>query len=526
MRVSRRNFLKGAGALGAGAFVGGMLGCSAPRATANSADEELLADASNMEEAHDPVEIIECDVVVIGSGTAGTCAALSAAERGGNVIVLEKLAVLGGSSLFAEGVGAIGSDLQKEKGIEVTVKEMVDRSDKYHHYACNHGVLQRFMEESGATINWLAAHGVTFYDAMKLGDSAPTWHTPYEGGRLTGAVGSYMLPILFDAAEECGVTFMTNTSATSLFLEEGSVKGVYAQSEKGEILLQAGRGVVLATGGYGNNAEMFKRFTNVDVNTVRYWGTEGHDGDGIAMGVAAGAALHKPGAVQWCLSVLPHCGTYEEPVASAFGCWTNLQVNETGQRFCSEGTTSDFTYIGNAFLSQNRVVSILTQAEVDLVESEGFTAPITSTIPPIPGFADMVKEDQDVAVFDTLDELATHFSIDAEGLARTVELYNGYCETGVDEEFGKPAEFLRPCSSGPYYAAQLMTSFFTTVGGLKVDRLLRVVSEDGDPIEGLYAVGCDAAGLYGFDYDVGTMSGGQQGWCATGGRLVGEYLMA
>jgi fumarate reductase flavoprotein subunit len=508
MELTRRGFV------GAAAVAGVAAGCAS---TGAAVAEEAAA--------HNPVETIDCDVVVLGSGTGGICAALSAAENGGTVVLLEKNETLGGSSAFSEGIAGVGTNLQKKMDIEIDADEVIAASESYHHYACNHNVLKTFVQESGETLNWLEGFGVTFYDIMQMGNSYPTWHFPNEGGRLTGSVGTYMLSYLYDAAEKLGVQILASTPATDLVVEDGAVTGVYAAGEVGELQVNAARGVVIATGGFGSDDEMFARYANKDRSTVKYWGTAGHDGDGIRMGVAAGADLHKPGAIMWGTTCLPNCTMYDDPVVVAFCLAMNLQVNEDAQRFCAQGPTSDFTYIANAFSSQGKVVTIMSQADIDRIATEGFVSPMAGEIEAIPPFADLVAADEDIVAFDTLDEVAEHFGINPQKLAETVERYNGYCETGVDEEFGLDPIYLHPLTEGPYYAAPMMASYWTTVGGLRVSPEMRVMNTEGEPIKGLFAVGSDAGGIYGFDYDVGTMSGSQQGWSATGGRIAGRVAM-
>ncbi|BDE97030.1 FAD-dependent oxidoreductase [Raoultibacter timonensis] len=521
--MNRRSFLAGAGMAGlalAGASAITLAGCSNAMGAGDAADGSSAAPVE-----HNPVETLDCDVVVVGSGTAGICAALSAAENGAKVIVLEKNGALYGSSVFAEGVGAIGSRLQKELGVEIDPQEMMDKSVLYHHWACNQVVLRKFLDECGPTIDWLETHGATFYDLFKIAGSAPTWLLPNEGGRLTGGVGKYMLPPLEDSARAMGVEFRISSPATELLIEDGAVKGIYAETENGEILINTAKGVILATGGYGNNAEMFKEFSHNDLDGYVFWGSEGHDGNGISMGVAAGGALHHPEAVMNSLLAPPSSFSYETPVAVAFGQSCNFQVNESGARFWNENSTGDFTFLGNTALAQEKIVSIVTETELlDVQENGLFVLVAGGVMGPFPTLVDDVAADPDITKFDTLDEIAEFYGIDADGLKASVERYNGFADAGIDEEFGKDPSLLHRVEP-PFYTSLLLPSFYTTVGGLKVTPDMQVVAEGGGVIPGLFAVGCDAAGIYGFDYDVGTMTGSQQGWCATGGRLAGAKII-
>lgn len=87
------------------------------------------------------------------------------------------------------------------------------------------------------------------------------------------------------------------------------------------------------------------------------------------------------------------------------------------------------------------------------------------------------------------------------------------------------ADMLLPVSKAPFYGGKVTPTLFTTVGGLKVNSQMQVVNEAGEAIGGLYAAGGDANGMYGANYDVDVMSGGQQGWCATSGRLAAEHAV-
>ena len=108
----------------------------------------------------------------------------------------------------------------------------------------------------------------------------------------------------------------------------------------------------------------------------------------------------------------------------------------------------------------------------------------------------------------------------------SIEKYNGYCEKGVDEEFAKGAEYLFALESGPYYAFELKTGIFASVGGLKITTDAQVLDEHKNPVPHLYAVGNDAGGLYGDSYDVSICEGSCQGFAVFSGKAAAEHIAA
>ena len=521
--MNRRSFVCAAAAVGVGAA------CTATalagEARSSAADDAAASPASSAKKEHRPSETVDCDVVVVGSGTGGTCAALRAAELGAKVVLLEKREVLGGSSYFTEGVGAIGSRLQKEQGIEIDIPDVYRRLQVFHHNAALGGPLMTYLQNSGATIDWMMDNGATFTTVFGVGDSIPAWHLPGTPTELV-SVGDAVLTPLQERLQGMA-DVRTQTPATDLIVEDGRVTGVYATDADGnEIRFNASRGVVLASGGYTNNKELFEEFTRFNHDDFYPWGVEGRDGDGIRMArEAVGAEMHCPGAVMYVTGhIVP--SNYLGMDNSLFTFQPNFRVNEAGKRYFDESYCVDFSMCANALLTQHHVVSILDQAQLDALQTDGPVMQNMFIGGPVPNATELCEQSEAVVVCDTLEELAEKLDIDPEGLAASVERYNGFCETGVDEDFGKPAEYLQPISTPPYYGAVLHPDMFTTVGGIKVNENLQVIDTEGHIVDGLYAVGSDAGAIYGADYDVGVMSGSQQGWASTGGKLAAEHIMA
>ena len=115
--------------------------------------------------------------------------------------------------------------------------------------------------------------------------------------------------------------------------------------------------------------------------------------------------------------------------------------------------------------------------------------------------------------------------LDPTALKDTVDQYNQYCEDGYDPDFNKPADYLIPVKTAPFYGVKTIPVYMTTVGGLRVDERARVLNKEGKPMHGLYACGSDAGGLYGYSYDVNVAAGSQQSWCCVSARFAVEDML-
>ena len=258
------------------------------------------------------------------------------------------------------------------------------------------------------------------------------------------------------------------------------------------------------------------------------------------MGRDNGAKLCRyPSAAMWYGGCLPgimygtelYCATAFQPL---------LWVNENCERFIDEEYAErNFSFSGNGHSTQKRVVSILSQAQMDMLVNEGTIYGCGAYIwagSKLDGSAtgkamwDEYNEqlelgNEHIYTGATIAELAENAGLDPVALERTIETYNGYCAAGVDGDFNKPAEFLLPlpAEDGPFYGFDLVPGVFTTVGGLLIDDCMQCVDADDQPIVGMYAAGCDAGGLEGDSYDVAICEGSKQCFCAYSGKLAAEH---
>jgi fumarate reductase flavoprotein subunit len=541
--LSRRNFLKGATVSAVSVAALGVISACSPKVLTDSpeqtATEALEPVPTENAVATAPVvseslmskvgETIEADVVVLGSGGSGSAAATRAAQLGLKTILLEKNAIYGGTSMFTEGLFALGSHWQKEAGIDYKIGEVFGKAMEYHHWLADGKLNHAFFEASAANLDWMEEVGIRFRAVSTLGVALTTWHLyEAEEGEVSGAKYVRMWQA---AAENQGATIMLSTPGRELVMEDGKVAGMIAEKEDGSYIFIKAPVVILATGGYANNPESIDEFCDFSSDRIEPMGMTGRDGDGIRFGRAAGGKMAKaPGTLMFyggTMRGLPY-GT-ELYCAAAFQPF--FWVNEQGLRFVTEELSEqNFTHSGNAQCMQKKVFSIVTKEQLDMFVNEGCVFGCGEYIKRGTKLTDLWNQINDwieqdkgsIYIGDTLDELAEKIGVDAETLNSTVQRYNEFCKNGEDLDFAKDPTLLYALNAGPYYAFELVTGIFTTCGGLKINTKSQVLSPDGEAIPGLYAGGCDTGGLYGDTYDVGICAGSCQGFAVHTGKTAAE----
>lgn len=202
-------------------------------------------------------ETLECDVVVVGGGGAGMSAALSAAEKGAKVILIEKLGYLGGATMMAGGgLPAVGTRQQKEAGIEDNIEWLVRDIERPANYAVREDLVYTAAENAKTVVEWLEGMGVKWnlLDFLFYGQSSYRMHEAEGGGKR---LSDCMIATLesYD-----NVTLMLNTPGTGLLTNNaGEVIGVTAQGEDGEMQILA-KNTILCTSGFAANQEMVAKY--------------------------------------------------------------------------------------------------------------------------------------------------------------------------------------------------------------------------------------------------------------------------
>ncbi len=355
--LTRRSFL-GLGALTAVAAGAGLAGCSPQSSTSASADGGVAgasavagsAGAAWRTAPETPAEVtreIDCDVLVIGMGHAGSAAARAAAEGGAVVCAFEQQNEEGHSYMSGGQVGHINSNLLKTRGVP-EVDELVFMNDWMlrHNNRPNPGLVRRYAANSGACFDWLYSDYITDPEAIEVRQWPANEAYQEEIGGLRGFIGcahtgDFMTQALDHCAEVVrskGGEVLYGTSGYLLVTDEsGAVTGAYGQSADGTFVkVNASKGVVLSGGGFGGNEEMLNDLYAESVNLL----PEGEmlsagmdqDGSGVALGYWAGGKLDP------CMSGMGGnyfypCDSPSDPAGTAPVLWLNSQ----GKRYCNEG---------------------------------------------------------------------------------------------------------------------------------------------------------------------------------------------
>lgn len=500
-------------------------------------------------------ETLDYDVVVVGAGAAGTAAALAASESPVKVLLLEKTSKPMGAGTLAGGMFAAESDLQKAAGKTVSKKWLYDEFVKSSSGYMNSLLVRTIIDESSETVNWLIKNGckLNLVDAGTGGSyvhqGMPTTLHGYAEG------GSVAITKLIESFTKNGGTVMFSTPATGLIKDEkGAVVGVTAKKEDGTELKISAKKVILATGGFGGNAEMMeanlgKNYTYGEIST--------NLGDGIQMAWDAGADKLGQGSTQyfWQTFDAENAKKLIQAVGNdwfgltQFTFYPHLRVNTLGQRFSDEAQASDFAIHGAQIHMQpqqseflildDSVLSQIAQKGYVSVEDHygkwknnrqfymEFNEPndtayyIKQENTPTDYRPLLEKALGTGAVFkgNTLEELATSMGVDPNTFTASVKQYNSAIEKGSDTLFFSDTKKLIGVSKGPYYAVKYSARNLTTLGGVRINERIEAVDSKYVPIPNLYVAGVDAGGMYGMSYV--DFEGGTLGFAYTSGRLAG-----
>jgi fumarate reductase flavoprotein subunit len=532
--ISRRSMLFGTGVAVAGVAAAGLVGCApAEQSPVAAQAEEQTAGTGDELWALDPVgeptETLEADLVVIGGGGTGLAAATMAQQLGLSTVVLEKLGTPGGSYTCTEGMFVFDSHWQKEAGVVGDFDTLLARLMDYHHWIPRPELYRTFVRETAETVDWCESIGCEYGVLATIGETPQSFLAWKHDPNSDSSPGSEFAASLAQAAEAAGAQMLFQTSGKKILMENDAVAGVLAEDSGGVVMQINAPAVLIATGGYGQSEEMLKELAHFIGKAVEP-GTPGRVGDGMKLGLDAGAQLWDyPGTLPLIGPLVVGAGWEPPMVITSFQ--PTLWINQDCNRFISEDTLLvNFTYAGQATKNQERTFALLTEAEIDRFEQEGpyadiFTMGHVGT--PIKGVKERLEQlstEGTVFIADTLDDVAALAGLDPAALRACVERYNGYCATGVDPEFNKLAQYLYPLNEGPYYLLEKAVCFTGSGGCLKVDTEMRCLDADRQPIAGLYAGGCDAGGLFGDSYDPSIAGGSMAAWAVNSGRLAAKSI--
>jgi fumarate reductase flavoprotein subunit len=494
---------------------------------------------------------MEADVVVIGGGASGVCAATAASQKDASIIILEKGSTLGGAANMGMGFFAVESKYQKAQMINHTVEELFEKFMTYTHWRVNARLVKKYMEQSASTIDWLEDMGVEFLGAFKYFDgSHQTWHIVKTPGSNKPAerCASVMFKCITDTAEENGVEVLFNTAATKILTgDKGQVTGVSAKDDKGEEIEIECSAVIVATGGFGDNVDMILDRIGLEWNKDLYsFRIPGLMGDGIRMVEEIGG-ISDPSMIEV---------TYTTPgVTDIFKTLSetmrqpNLMVNLDGKRIINEDIMNNTNFTGNAISTQRqrKAFTIITDSILDEYRAQGHLDYITvhHNIHNVDkwnselkayfeggesetlgnGLAELQDKMSDEAqkhffVCDSLEEAAKVTGINLKALKETVAEYNSMAGR-FDKGFGKDPRHMRELKEGgKYYVAEHFICGYGTLGGVRTDDEMRILNKEMFPIPGLFGCGTDVCGIFGDSYNF-TMPGMTMGFAINSGRMAG-----
>jgi fumarate reductase flavoprotein subunit len=485
---------------------------------------------------------LETEIAVVGAGTAGLAAAVASVEKGTKVAVFEKAATTGGTGSMGMGPFAVESRLQKIKQIGLTREQAFQIFMDYTHWRVDARLVSNYINKSAGTLAWLEQMGVEFLEPEAyFPGSNFTWHTVKSpAGRRGGMAAATMMKVLTERASEIGVKIFLQTPVKKILKESGRIVGLIAQDRNGEDIQAKAKAVIIASGGFGDNPEMIKKFTPYE------WGKDlfsmrvpGMVGEGIRMAWEVGAGddyMNMEIVYNMPAIVTNPAERRRDPatmvmtmlVTSAF-YQPSLLVNLQGERFINEGIMGNTTFTGNAIARQNKrcAFSIFDDVTRKHYEEESFDHVFTmSQITKAENLGAILKQaiergNENVFIANSVDELAHKTGVNPDGLRKTVDEYNIACATGRDEIFHKDPNYLRPVKQPPFYAARFFPSAYGTLGGIKINHRTEVLTKDFDVIPGLYASGVDANAIYGDSY-VFVLPGNTMGFALNSGRMAGE----
>jgi fumarate reductase flavoprotein subunit len=469
----------------------------------------------------------DSDIVIVSGGTAGLAAAVAAAEKGANIIVFEKAATTGGTGNMAQGPFAVESRHQRNKGIALTKEEAFKIHMDFTHWRVDARLVQAYIEKSASTIEWLEHHGVEFLDVASHGMGFHfTWHLvkASNAGPFGHASAANMIRILTEKAKALGVRIFLQTPVKKIVKSMNRITGVIATDRSGEQIQANANAVIIATGGFGDNPAMLKKYTGYewekDIFSHRIPGLEG---DGIRMAWEAGAAPTEMHAHM--VQSVPGCSFAEAPMIAFTFMHPNLLVNLNGERFVNEEVFLNSTYFGNAIARQKNKYAfmIFDENTKNYYEETGFDFGPIARAANIDGEFRQALDlgNRHLFIADNLEELAIKTGINIDGLLETVSEYNVACDTGRDRLFYRRAKYLRSVKKPKFYAGKICPGILGTQGGIKINYKTEVLNKEQDVIQGLYAAGNDANSLYGDSY-MFLMPGNTLGFAVNSGRIAGE----
>lgn len=505
----------------------------------------------------------QADVVIIGAGHAGTCAARSASENGASVIVLEQQPEEKQWILGIGEIGHINSKWQSRHGLPpVDVDKFVNDWQLRTNNRSNVRLIRTYAEQCGDCFDWfIEPLSQEEQDGIHPALTPPSPNFPRSLNGLKAWPGTPKMGVALQnkavkgnqrLAKESGARFFFGTRACQLMKDNGCVTGVVGQLPDGSYChFEAHKGVLLAAGDYSKNEAMCRDLLTESADLIDEgdWSGHGWDGSGIRMGVWAGGRLEPR-------SHAAVGGNYSFPGFDVLGSTAVLRVNKHGRRYSDEGFG---THILAALAGARQPNGMLWGVFDDNIREQityqspchavfDYTDPkelaeLDEALEKAQANKGKATFNQDMAgtcrplyCADTLEELAElMFDTPEErgSFLGEVSRYNELCRTGRDVDFGKDPHLLQPIEKAPFYACgQIKDShkpggqslkLLVTVSGLMTDEHQQVLDGGFEPIPGLFATGNCCGGRFGFQYTT-SLPGQSISMAQAMGREAGRWI--
>ena len=475
------------------------------------------------EEALEDAEY-DADVVIVGAGGAGMTAALTAADQGLQVLVLESQDAVGGNTVkstggmnaaktayqdnntFAENAG-VEKQLKAAEGYadnQAVAALAKTVSEQYTAYQAapegyfdsvelfeldtiiggkglnNPALVHTLASQSESSIEWLGSVGIELHNVASFGGaSVKRIHRPVDENGKVLSVGAYIVPRLEAACKaKENITIMTNTTADEILLDEsGAAVGVHAVGKSGNQVVVHAKAVILATGGFGANLPMVASY-QPSLDGFMTTNAAGAQGQGITMAVKAGADTVDMDQIQIHPTVQADTAALITEGLRGDGA---ILVNAEGKRFIDEVGTRDV--VSAAEIAQPGSFSWL------IVDQKMADA---STV--IQGY---IKRGTDFChTADSYEALAEEIGIPADAFAATMNDWNQKVAAKADPDFGR-VSFANPLDTAPFYAIKVTAGVHHTMGGIRINESTQVLRADGTAITGLFAAGEVTGGVHG-----------------------------
>ncbi|MDO4323739.1 MAG: FAD-binding protein [Lachnospiraceae bacterium] len=504
-------------------------------ADAGAGASDWLGTAPEIADA-DITETLDTEVLVVGCGTGGWIAAMTAAEEGAKVLVVEKRETPTG---VREDIGAIGSKLQLESEKQfpefaIDKMEALQEIVRYGSGYVDSDLIKVWINESAELVDWLTDYltgtgkwimshegGIGNTEDPGRDKAFATGHSPH---KVDPSDSELSLNVTFqEHCDELGVEWKLSTALVRLVQDDsGKVTGIIAQDQNDDhyIKINASKGVIMCTGGYATNSDMMMALQpmtmemkiNVPIGSTC-------DGSGIKAMMWAGAEMDPTHASMMFnrASCLPTetAGYQTNGKWYWFGEQPFLKVNLNGKRFCNESGPYEFMLHSMYMQPYHTYCDIFDSNAKQYAEQ--FDEVGCCRLFPFPNGAEsnmgfdyvwdqMVNSEEGhlaqgyLQQADTLEELAEKLNIPADEFVATVERYNELCAKGIDEDYGKEKHRLTPVDKAPFYGIRTGAWHLTTLNGCRINTDMQVIKEDGTPIEGLYATGDCSGGFFATTY--------------------------